>query len=590
MHSEVHQAIKTVAEGVMESLRMLLVILMHCLESPLTEEVHSADLNCINRLVSEVQSQKQHIEALARMLQQPRPNSMGNSYPGGRGGSTERYLLSPTSVEIIEEDEWETELIERSIEEFNQVESRRNIPSRAATAAVVPTPKSPPRSHNNCWKSSNSTNAIDTNGGSWKYWRPFSWGHGRESPTDHVSQFNNRIMGAKASVMGTQTSTGQVCGRFRVGSGLRDLAKSPGKDPYNSNDRFPVILPHEGSHGSQSPRDSDPGINHETPNQKWEPIIEHGQEALWVKEIKEWNTGEYKIDLLEVYASPNSRLVEAVRQKGGKAERFTIEHGDLSTDAGRKELLRTIDRLKPRHLWMAPECLPWCAWNRFNQYRSQQGFERVQNLQEESRKQLRFCSLLCKLQVHHGRHFHVENPDQSGMWQQEAMKFVVMHSRAIRFDQCRYGLRHPITQLLMKKATRVQTTSEKVVRQMDGRFCDRKHEHSPIAGSFRTGAGSVQVSRFSAFYPVILARSIAKALMEEHDQPVVSWEKVCVGEEEDRDLDDRVKRRKMTEVRTGGDNSQQRKREADEKPETTEAKRSRSEPVNYPENARPCQC
>ena len=66
---------------------------------------------------------------------------------------------------------------------------------------------------------------------------------------------------------------------------------------------------------------------------------------------------------------------------------------------------------------------------------------------------------------------------------------------------------------------------------MDGRFCDRKHEHSPIAGSFRTGAGSVQVSRFSAFYPVILARSIAKALMEEHDQPVVSWEKVCVGEE-----------------------------------------------------------
>jgi len=141
--SEVHQAIKTVAEGVMESLRILLVILMHCLDSPLTEEVNSEDLSC-NQLVNEVQSQKQHIEALARMLQQPRPNSMGTSYASGRGGSVERYSLSPTSAQILEEEEWELEMVERSIEEFNRGGPQQNNPSQAAR-----TVKSPPRRSRN---------------------------------------------------------------------------------------------------------------------------------------------------------------------------------------------------------------------------------------------------------------------------------------------------------------------------------------------------------------------------------------------------------------------------------------------------------
>ena len=38
-----------------------------------------------------------------------------------------------------------------------------------------------------------------------------------------------------------------------------------------------------------------------------------------------------QIDLLEVYAQPNSKLAEEVIRQGGKAERFTFEHGDLST-------------------------------------------------------------------------------------------------------------------------------------------------------------------------------------------------------------------------------------------------------------------
>ena len=41
-----------------------------------------------------------------------------------------------------------------------------------------------------------------------------------------------------------------------------------------------------------------------------------------------------QIDMLEVYAQPNSRIVEEVIKQGGKADRFTMQHGDLSTFEG----------------------------------------------------------------------------------------------------------------------------------------------------------------------------------------------------------------------------------------------------------------
>ena len=62
------------------------------------------------------------------------------------------------------------------------------------------------------------------------------------------------------------------------------------------------------------------------------------------------------VDLLEVYAQPNSRLAEEVERLGGKSERFTKEHGDLSTFDGQVQLLRMMCRLRPNHIWVAPEC------------------------------------------------------------------------------------------------------------------------------------------------------------------------------------------------------------------------------------------
>ena len=73
-----------------------------------------------------------------------------------------------------------------------------------------------------------------------------------------------------------------------------------------------------------------------------------------------------QLDILEVYAFPNSMLNTVAQEHGLRARRFTYEDGDLSTSTGRRALFHIIKTQRPKHIWLAPECGPWCAWNRFN--------------------------------------------------------------------------------------------------------------------------------------------------------------------------------------------------------------------------------
>ena len=63
--------------------------------------------------------------------------------------------------------------------------------------------------------------------------------------------------------------------------------------------------------------------------------VTNTEEAKWLKEVfwmvQKGHNKCSKLDLLEVYAYPQSNLTEVAQQCGLKAERFTIEDGDLST-------------------------------------------------------------------------------------------------------------------------------------------------------------------------------------------------------------------------------------------------------------------
>ena len=333
-------------------------------------------------------------------------------------------------------------------------------------------------------------------------------------------------VGSKTSELGKEAHGEQVHRRLRTGPGLSGLAEGSCQDAHARNDGFHSLLRDSHQHGTASPS-SQPFLNDAS------LCLTNWEEIEWIMNSQTHNHRSFKrgIDLLEVYASPHSRLCETVRQRGGKAERFTFEHGDLSTKEGQTELLKMIRRLQPRHIWMAPECGPWCSWSRFNANRSITGYEKIQRSRELSRVHLKLCTLVMKIQINANRHFHMENPIHSDLWNQPEVKDILDNTCEISFDQCRYGLRHPETFQPIKKGTRVQTSSTELVCTLDSRFCHKKHSHAHIKGQCQVNGSRMALSRFTAFYPPMLARSVADSLLKEFGKPCSLLDPVLAAEE-----------------------------------------------------------
>ena len=236
--------------------------------------------------------------------------------------------------------------------------------------------------------------------------------------------------------------------------------------------------------------------------------------------VQKGNNKCSKLDLLEIYAYPKSNLTEVAQQCGLKAERFTIEDGDVSTSEGRHNLSLTIILRKPSHVWLSPECKPWCAWNRFNAQRSIQSFEQISRDRQASKVHLKLCNLVYKLQYADGRHTHLESPWSAETWNQQEIQEFLQGSLAAKMDQCMMGLKNPQNQLPMEKKTRIQTTSQSMFDELDQRVCNKQHQHSQIAGTCTWQGQSIKVSKFAAMYPRIFAKAIVKGIIKEKGLPV----------------------------------------------------------------------
>ena len=163
-------------------------------------------------------------------------------------------------------------------------------------------------------------------------------------------------------------------------------------------------------------------------------------------------------------------------------------------------------------------------------------------------------------------------PNLPAMWQQEEMQEVCGRTKPAFFDQCQFGLRHPSLQEPMQKSTRVQTSSEEMFRSLDNRLCQKDHAHAHVAGSCHVNGKLVQVSRFSAFYPRVLARKIAEVIMRpvhEHvTVPTMVVQQECFPvrklEDSGSPLEGKTKRSRVNEGETTKRSS--RKRTHEEEP------------------------
>ena len=257
---------------------------------------------------------------------------------------------------------------------------------------------------------------------------------------------------------------------------------------------------------------------------KYDLGVTNHAEAGWLKDVcKLVSKGRNEckqLDLLEVYAYPNSKLTEVAQKCGLNARRFTKEHGDLSTHVGQVELLTQVILFRPKHVWLAPECGPWSSWNRFNSSRSVQSFVQVKNKQQASRVHLQLCNLIAKIQISEGRHVHLENPWTAQTWTQPELAEFLKLSLPARLDQCMFGLRHPETADALQKKTRVQTSSREMFTTLDQRTCDHEHAHTSIAGSCKVGSHRMQLSQFAGFYPKTFANAIVKGILKTKEGPV----------------------------------------------------------------------
>ena len=375
-------------------------------------------------------------------------------------------------------------------------ESEPNQSCQRSTSDSTPTSESSSGGHTSKDSEVHVTESNDggTNIPSWKSWSPLKCD--RDS-----TRFGQHIvgkLGKQTCQLGKETSSGQIQRCLRGGLSVPSLVASSGSHSHPGHDGLHCLLPDQGEHGAPctGTRVNDRSL-----------CVNSWEEIEWLLTVDGTKCKTFKrgITLLEVYADPNSRLREMVVKLGFKAERFTKEDGDLSTVEGQRKLLQLIHRLKPDHVWMAPECGPWGSWSRFNANRSLTGYHKIQKSREESIKHLKLCNVVMKMQVSESRHFHLENPVHSAIWDQKEIIDILTNTRTILFDQCRFGLRHPETQEPLKKGTRLQSTSVSMELRLNNKFCQGDHSHVPIAGSCRYQGQRMNLSRFCAFYPTILS-------------------------------------------------------------------------------------
>ena len=168
------------------------------------------------------------------------------------------------------------------------------------------------------------------------------------------------------------------------------------------------------------------------------------------------------IDLLEVYCSADSQLTNQSIRHGLKARRFGLHEGNLSYYEGRCKLYDVLYRCRPRHVWLSPKCQAWCKWNQFNASKSPEMARKVLEAQSEDLVHLQICEAVFAFQCERGDafHCHLEQPVGSEMLNQDVMQRIVQNTLHAKCDLCKAGLlKHPQTQMPMKKGTLILTTS-----------------------------------------------------------------------------------------------------------------------------------
>ena len=197
--------------------------------------------------------------------------------------------------------------------------------------------------------------------------------------------------------------------------------------------------------------------------------------------------------VLELFAGC-ARLTSMARSRDGweTMDPVDIIYGqDLHNAATRKQVLKSIQIMKPDLVTMSPRCGPWSQLQRIN--------PNVDKVMEDRQADIplwRFCREVWDEQDKHGRLALTENPFQSAALTMDFMMERPLHRAKV--PQCAFGLKDVISGKPHQKYTAFDVNDEDMCEALlVNAVCNHiPEEHQPIEGNVYYRAGGKEDRRW----------------------------------------------------------------------------------------------
>ena len=243
--------------------------------------------------------------------------------------------------------------------------------------------------------------------------------------------------------------------------------------------------------------------------------------------IPKYLDGTIPDDFVEIYSLP--RLVPECVKRGLRATlSVDLATGyDLSKQSTRMLVKHEIRARRPRALGLSSPCTMFSELNRMwnkKKYSNEEWDARM----NAAVIHLEFSMELAQEQVDGGRIFFHEHPRTASSWQQECVTHVSACDgcRHACFDQCRFGLMTPVSQVPMKKATKLLHNIGALQNIFHGKHCKCKNIELPSGATGRHqriqgSEGRYKLSRWAQAYSQDMVKSLVDGICQELTQTAI---------------------------------------------------------------------
>ena len=219
-----------------------------------------------------------------------------------------------------------------------------------------------------------------------------------------------------------------------------------------------------------------------------------------------------QVDVVEIFGGEAGTSQVLVRRfNTSVGPNFDLTCGFNPRDSRHIELLfQYFEFCKPTVVDMAPPCTGLKGWAGINAVVNPQGH---QQSVENSEAMGRLAAKIAILQLNAGRHFIVENPEGSALWELSDWKRLRAHVARVRFDQVQLGLRRRLSpRLPINKATELWASCPALIRRLADHNCDRQHQHAIVGNDTKRGVAAP--SKEAQVWPDAMCRKLAAGIQE----------------------------------------------------------------------------